>query len=344
MVTSPTRVEAGWKQSLALGERCEIPLAFNDPNTETRVFLKHNGLVYLEPLGDWKRRDEVAFLPEAPGSYEVRIQWRSPAGATGWIRTSFEVGRGCDLDPFPRLVTIDRNIRLWAPSAWESQMAVSHEKAALTLAAQALRKDAVIYDIGANLGVYSVLLSRMAGAGSHVYCIEANPVCLYFLQANLALNDVPSFEILPAGILGADTTIEFTINYRNLFVGKTGPTPYMGKPGHKIEVRATALDDLIELQQLRPPDFIKMDIEGAEVDAIKGMRSVMGRYRPAILVELHGQTAARETLAAADWNGYEFEEATSGQRFLDAAQLSDWFPDACLQILARPRVSSTGLR
>lgn len=335
-MTSPARVASDWNRSVSLGQSCVIPLEFDDPATETRIFLKHQGMQYVQPLGDWKQRDQVSFLPEAPGVYTASIQWRASDGSSGWMRAAFEVGRGCDLDSTPRLVTVEGNIKLWTPSAWESQMAIGHERAALSLAARSLSNNAVIYDIGSNLGLYAVLLSRIAGAGSHVYCIEANPVCLYFLQANLAANGVERFEILPAAILDRQGAIEFRINYRNLLVGKTGPIPYLGKPGHKIEVFATALDDLVELHQLRPPDFIKMDIEGAETDAIKGMRNVMRRYRPTVLIELHGRTAARETLDAPAWEGYTFREAASGRSFDDAAALGAWFPDACLQVLARP--------
>jgi FkbM family methyltransferase len=125
-------------------------------------------------------------------------------------------------------------------------------------------------------------------------------VCLYFLQANLALNRVQSVDILPVAILGEGTQTEFRINYRNLLVGIAGRLSYMGKRGHVIGVGAVPLDDLIELHDFRPPSFIKMDIEGAAVEAVKGMQKTIRRYGPAC-----------------------------------AASLSAWFPDACLQIVAR---------
>ncbi len=277
---SPGRVKSGWNRSYNLGEDCVIPLVSDDPRVETRVFLKHDGLFYLQPFGDWKHRGELRFLPEAPGAYQVEVQWRRPDGSTGWTEAAFEVSHQSEMDPSPRLVTVDPDIKLWVPSAWESQMAPAHEKMALHLAGQCVRKGATIYDIGANLGLYSVLLSRIAGSGGHVYCLEANPVCLYFLQANLALNRVASFDILPAAVLGTATGAEFRINYRNLLVGIAGPVPYLGKPGHIIDMRATPLDDLIELHDLRPPDFIKMDIEGAEVEAIKGMQRTVDGAAP----------------------------------------------------------------
>ena len=335
LVGSPGRNKSAWRQVYRLGEQCVIPLNL-EREVETRVFLKHDGLFYLHPLGDWQRRDEIRFLPEAPGHYTLVIEWRTPGGESGSTEASFDLSPEAAGDPSPRQVSVDRDVRLWVPSAWESQMAPVHEKAALALAAGSLRPNAVIYDIGANLGLYSLLLSRIAGPGAHVYCFEANPVCLYFLQANLALNRVPSFEILPVAILGSAVSTPFRINYRNLLVGIAGNVPYMGKPGHVIDVAAEPLDDLIARHHLRPPDFIKMDIEGAEADAILGMRDTIARHRPTVLVELHGQSAARGTLAGVDWAGYTFQDAASGRNFPSPASLSEWFPDACLQIIARP--------
>jgi FkbM family methyltransferase len=335
-VGSPGRQKSGWRKSYNLGQECVIPLELGETGIETRVFLKHDGIFYLQPLGDWQPRDQIKFLPEAPGSYTVVIEWRTRAGQSGWTEAEFDLNANADLDPSPRLVEVDRDVRLWVPSAWESHMAPAHERAAIALAASSLRKDAVIYDIGANLGLYSVLLSRIAGSGGRVYCFEANPVCLYFLQANLTLNRVRNFEILPVAIFASPAPIEFRINYRNLLVGIAGSITYMGKPGHVIDVSAAALDDLIETHELAPPDFIKMDIEGAEQEAVKGMRRTIVKQRPTFLMELHGRPAAQGTLAGADWSGYQFHDAASGRVFDTADALASWFPDACLQILARP--------
>ena len=332
----PGRVKSPWRRSYRLGEPCTIPLTLADPAIETRVFLKHDGIFYVEPFGDWAVRTEIHFLPEAPGAYTVLVEWRDRSGAAGWTEAAFVLGPA-DANPSPRLVSIDRRTRLWVPSSWESAIAAVHEKAALAAAATMIRKDAVIYDIGANLGLYSILLSRIAGPGSQVYCIEANPVALYFLQANLALNRVPRFEILPLALLGTATTTEFRVNYRNLLVGIAGPLSHLGKPGHVIGVSAAPLDDLIDRHNLRPPDFIKMDIEGAEVHAIAGMRKTIARHRPAIVMELHGQAAARGTLDAIDWEGYTFQEVSGGRIFATAGDLRAWFPDACIQVGARHR-------
>lgn len=334
VVGAPGRVSGNWQRALQLGEPCAIPLSLVSPDIETRLYLKHDGLFYLEPFGQWDRRAEIYFLPEAPGAYTIAIEWRRPDGQTGWTDAGFVVGTG-EFDPAPRLVSIDSKVKIWVPSAWESGIAAVHEKRALALAAQVVRPGSVIYDIGANLGLYSVLLSRMAGKDGRLYSLEANPACLYFLQANLRFNRVPHYEILPVAVLDRETTIDFRVNYRNFLVGVAGEVPYLGKPGQVIHVSAAPLDLLIERHQLTPPDFIKMDIEGAEVLALAGMQRTIREARPNLLMELHGQAAARGALTAVDWSGYSFVEVQSGQTFRTAAELSAWFPESCLQVIAR---------
>ena len=330
-------VQTGWHRTYRLGEVCVIPLESPDPLAESRVFLEHDGILYLQELTGWGRRTEIRFLPEAPGSYIVVIEWRDQNGGTGRAEASFTVSHTAGGDCSPRLIALDRKTRFWVPSQWQAEMAVMHEPAAVASAKKVLREGAVIYDIGANLGLFSVLLSRHAGPQARVYAFEANPVCVYFLQANLALNSVPSYEILPMALLGSTGDVEFRINYRNLLVGFAGEARFLDKPGHGIRVGAMSLDAALERYQLRPPDFIKIDIEGAEGEAIAGMRQTIERYRPSMLIEIHGRNAARAVAEAVDWSSYRFEEVSGGARFDDAQALLEWFPEACLQVVATRR-------
>jgi FkbM family methyltransferase len=315
---------------------CVIPIAPED-DSESRVFVKHDGIFYLQPLAGWEHRRELRFMPEAPGSYTLAIEARQPDRSTRWTYVGVDVRAASGAKAGPRLVVVDSATRLWVPSEWESQLLAVHEQHTIDRLAGVVRQGGVIYDIGANLGLYSIVLSRLAGAGAHVYAAEANPVCLYFLQLNLALNQVQSFEILPAAMLDVQCTADFTINYQNLLVGRTGDLPYVGKPGHRIGVPALSLDQALDQYQLRPPDFIKIDIEGAEAAAVRGMRNTIDQYAPTIMIEIHGKGAALATLEAISWNGYVFRETSSDRSFEDAGALSAWFPDACLQVIAQHR-------
>lgn len=315
-----------------LGEACRVPVT-DDDSVVSRVYLKQDGVFYLQPLADWGPRREVEFMPEAPGAYEVALELRRPDGSIKWKHCAFTASAGITTVPGPQLITVGE-MKLWVPSTWESHLMSSHEHASIARLASVVPKGAVVYDIGANLGLYSIALARLAGPQGRLYCVEANPVCLYFLQMNLALNKVPSFEILPAAVSDGSASVDFTINYRNLMVGTASDLPYLGKPGHRVGVTTLSIDDAIARYELPPPDFVKIDIEGAEGAAIRGMRQTIERHAPTILVEIHGRTPAYETLAL-PWDGYAFEEAESGRTFDNADSLKSWFPDACLQIIAR---------
>ena len=87
---------------------------------------------------------------------------------------------------------------------------------------------------------------------------------------------------------------------------------------------------------LRPPDLVKMDVEGAEVAALPGMQATLARHRPILLLELHGRAAARASLECVQAAGYRYLEIASGGEFASAQALIDWFPDACRQVLCLP--------
>src|SRR5262249_43113851 len=191
------------------------------------------------------------------------------------------VARGSTGD-VPRLVKVDRKTRLWVPTPWESDAMASHEQAMIEALRRIVKPGAVVYDIGAHVGLYAVALARMAGDRGHVYCVEADPVCVYLLACNMQLNGVANFDILPVAVLDGPGQTEFTINYRNFLVGVAAASPFGAKNGHRISVKADSLDGLIEGYGLRLPDLIKMDVEGAEVVAVLGRRRTLARCHPTI--------------------------------------------------------------
>jgi len=82
------------------------------------------------------------------------------------------------------------------------------------------------------------------------------------------------------------------------------------------EVRVSTLDGAIGEHGLRPPDLVKIDVEGAEVDVVSGMADTLGASRPRLLIEIHDdgedrwrERAIRETLAR---RGYELRRLDAG--------------------------------
>jgi FkbM family methyltransferase len=322
-------------REVALGHACRFALPAAGPGVRRRVFLKHGRILYPQPIAEAPLSDAIELYPEAPGRYVLAVQSTGPDGSIGWAETPFEV-RGATGDAGPRLVTVDDRTRVWVPTAWEAQVIAGHERLALERLRGLVAPGAVVYDIGAHLGLYAIALARWAGPAGHVYCLEADPLCVYFLNANLDVNGVENADVLPLAIVDRAGSTELTINYHNLLVGVVKESAFSRKPGHRITVPATGLDELIASHGLRPPTLVKLDIEGAEVLAVEGMRRTIAEHRPVLFVELHGRDAARQTLRSLAGAGYTYTETSSGKEFGDEESLIAWFPDACLQVIGQP--------
>lgn len=321
---------------IQIGEVAEFDLLTADPAVEVRVFVQQQAVRYLKPLADWGPPRQVSFRPESPGAYALAVEWRRPDGGHGWAELAFAAlagGAGGLPGAAPRLVKAD-GMRLWVPSEWEAAIFASHEEPARGLLTDLVRPGSVAYDIGANIGFYSVLLARLVGPTGRVIAVEANPLCVYFLRANLEANGIANCTILPAALLNEEAQVPFTINYGNCHLGLTARSGfYGGKIGHEVHVEGHALDALIAALDLPGPDFVKMDIEGGEGPAVEGMRGAIVRHRPSILVEIHGRAAARATVAPLAGLGYRYRDAESRTSFADEGALLSWFPEAVRQIV-----------
>ncbi len=318
-----------------LGQHVTFRLLRARPDVEWRAYLKWEGIYFLKAVRDWSAADQVDLFPEAPGSYTLALRWRDrESGAEGWVRSAFEVGSGAE-GHVPVQATI-RGRTFWFANGNDAASARAYEQEAMDQLHAVTPRGAVVYDVGANLGLYSVELSSWVGDEGTVYCFEANPVCVSFLQANLLANGCRNCEVLPVALTGGAEQVPFTIHYGHTGLGITSESSfYAGKMGHDILSRGSSLDELTAAYDLRPPDVLKVDIEGAEGPALQGMRRTLERSRPAILLEIHGQGAARECVPLLSSLGYRFVE-TSSRRAFDGPALLEWFPDQVLQVICRP--------
>ncbi|MDE0371327.1 MAG: FkbM family methyltransferase [Rhodospirillales bacterium] len=129
-------------------------------------------------------------------------------------------------------------------------------------------KRALILDVGANCGAYTLPLAEAAGAGSHIVAFEPNPVMAARLRRNLALNRLQNLVDIQEVSLGArDGHADLWISERNLGFSSLHPPPFSSKRAIRVPVRR--LGDF-----LPPPGnsfdvfVIKIDIEGFEDQAL----------------------------------------------------------------------------
>lgn len=148
-----------------------------------------------------------------------------------------------------------------------------------------------IVDVGANVGLYSILAGKKAGPEGRVLAFEPFPASLDILRRNRAHNGLDRMmNIFPIALGAARTKLALSVHSdpgRNSF-GELGQDEIT-----RIDVPVDTLDNV--LSELNPPkiDFIKMDVEGFEKMVLEGGQNSLSHYKPTIVFELNPDMCKR---------------------------------------------------
>jgi FkbM family methyltransferase len=145
-----------------------------------------------------------------------------------------------------------------------------------------LRPGMVFYDIGANVGFFTLIGAKAVGPTGQVYAFEPVPESAHVLRRNLALNGVENVCILELAVSGAsgEGWMKFDADLARAALSSAAS-------GGGLRVPVTSLDDAVERSGLRPPDLIKIDVEGGETGVIRGMQKILACFQPIVLCEVH---------------------------------------------------------
>jgi FkbM family methyltransferase len=147
-------------------------------------------------------------------------------------------------------------------------------------------RDAI--DVGANVGLFTVLMSSLLAASSRVLAIEPTPGALYYLHRNLERNHHTTNAIVFEGVatrIAGEVAINVVPGMEEYSSTAELVHPDVkGKPKQQLRVVGDTLDNLVERFALQP-GFIKIDTEGAELDVLSGARQTVAKYRPVIVCE-----------------------------------------------------------
>lgn len=132
------------------------------------------------------------------------------------------------------------------------------------------------FDIGANVGLYSLLFSKRAKS---VYSFEPFPRNIYYLKRNLFLNKIINVNVIPYAVSNVD-------GFSNFEEGENFSTGKLDFKGN-LKVKTMRLDTFIKLNNI-DPDLIKIDVEGAEYDVLRGAEFLLENYKPIIFLSTHG--------------------------------------------------------
>lgn len=188
--------------------------------------------------------------------------------------------------------------------------------------ARALGPGQVAYDIGANIGYTTMLLAEAVTPEGWVVAFEPLPANFSRLQENLTLNPHGKWvEALPAAVGDRVGKARFLVHASRAMGKLSGSAGRSVSYEQEISVELVTIDDYVLGNGGRPPDLVKIDVEGGERGVLAGMRGVMKKYRPTILLELHGEQAARGCFEILKSDGYKARALDPEREFTNAEDL-----------------------
>lgn len=190
-----------------------------------------------------------------------------------------------------------------------------YEPYQVSLFAESIKSGMTVVDIGANIGLYSILAGTRVGPGGHVLAFEPEPHNAAFLKKNIDSNGLADTVIpIPAAL--ADREGESLLHLHATNKGRHSLVDYQ-ETDTSIAVRTTTLDSYVHTHNVGRVDIIKIDVEGAEGFVLDGMRETLRTHHPGIFFEFfplalkasgHDPKRILETFTNLGYTLYEIHE------------------------------------
>ena len=185
-----------------------------------------------------------------------------------------------------------------------------------------------VFDVGGDQGLFTLFFAKRVGETGQVIVMEPNPQSCRRIEQNIRLNDLHNVRLLPLGLGERRATVRLTIPLsepaRGTAVSAIADQIRTERKVKVCEIEVSSLDHEMADSALPAPDFIKIDVEGMEYDALKGMRGTLIAHRPRLSIEIHGATMdekdanVRRVVALLQETGYAIHHIESQQEITSA--------------------------
>ena len=174
---------------------------------------------------------------------------------------------------------------------WPVQQAIARE----------LQNGEVFYDVGANAGFFSLVARCQVGSEGHIVSFDPDPSNCENAHEQIEINGIENWAVVPKAISDRPGRLSFA------YARKGSSTGHLGQAAEgeeTFDVEVTTLDAVLE--SYPPPHLVKIDIEGAEVEALTAASRMLRAVRPTLMVELHGKQCAENVEGILREAGYCF--------------------------------------
>ncbi len=167
----------------------------------------------------------------------------------------------------------------------------TYEEEVQSILSRHVKSGMTAFNIGAHIGFFTLAISRLVGHDGKVVAFEPNPSVRKRLKENLKINGIENtVKVEEYAANDVDGSAKFSLALSGS-QGRFSDLPYV-KPGNVIEVPCISIDTYVTKSGVIP-DFIFIDVEHAEGRVLKGMSHVMEKYRPLMIIEMHGKDSIK---------------------------------------------------
>jgi len=164
----------------------------------------------------------------------------------------------------------------------------------------------IFYDVGAHIGVFSLMAARLVGPRGCVFAFEPDPANLRRIGEHIERNQLPMIEPVSRAAWSSVGRARFErANPRSSLNRGSLAAVAPVVSDETFEVETITLDEFAV--QNSPPDVIKLDVEGAETGVLRGADMIFRRFKPVLVCEIHHPRAASEVTQWLSERGYEWD-------------------------------------
>lgn len=196
----------------------------------------------------------------------------------------------------PVLSGVNRGLRWIVGSSVHGCWVGHYESEKQELVARLVKPGTIVFDVGANAGFYTLAFSRLVGDGGQVVAFEPLAANVRNLRRHIALNRIRNVIVVQAAVSGEHGLAGFA----------EAPSNSMGHmaPLNAYVVPTVSLDGVRSSLRLGVPALIKIDVEGAECDVLRGAKGTLAEGQSTILLATHGVEQERGCVALLADAGY----------------------------------------
>jgi FkbM family methyltransferase len=149
----------------------------------------------------------------------------------------------------------------------------------------------VFFDVGANIGFFSLVAARQVAAEGSVYSFEPVPSNVALIRRNAELNSLKTIHVFPEAVGATSARAELVVakHIGGAVLASAGRPP---DAQSRMTVDVVTLDDAMSKHGLRPPTLMKIDVEGAEIDVLRGATGILRVHKPKLIYEIDDATEA----------------------------------------------------